>query len=53
MKRIALLLIIAIVGVEVSAQQEVLYNQYRHNMVTINPAYAGTRDAMNLSLIHI
>ncbi|TAJ08182.1 type IX secretion system membrane protein PorP/SprF [Marinilabiliaceae bacterium JC017] len=32
----------------VLAQQEPLYTQYMFNTVSVNPAYAGTRDAMNL-----
>lgn len=31
-----------------SAQQEPLYTQYMFNTVSVNPAYTGTRNAMNL-----
>ncbi len=33
---------------DVKAQQEPLYTQYMFNTVSVNPAYAGTRDAMNV-----
>lgn len=36
---------------KVSAQQEPLYTQYMFNTVSVNPAYAGTRNAMNLLLL--
>jgi len=32
---------------QVSAQQEPLYTHYMYNTLTINPAYAGSRDAMS------
>lgn len=33
------------------AQQEPLYTQYMFNTVSVNPAYAGTRNAMNMILL--
>ncbi len=33
------------------AQQEPLYTQYMFNTVSVNPAYAGTRNAMNILAI--
>ncbi len=33
---------------ETKAQQEPLYTQYMFNTVSVNPAYAGTRNAMNI-----
>ncbi|TRX70925.1 type IX secretion system membrane protein PorP/SprF [Carboxylicivirga sp. M1479] len=40
------------VGVQkVQAQQEPLYTQYMFNTVSVNPAYAGTRNAMNVLLL--
>jgi hypothetical protein len=32
------------------AQQEVMFTQYMHNEVTINPAYAGSHDVVSLTL---
>ncbi len=38
-------------NLDLHAQQEPLYTQYMFNTVSVNPAYAGTRDAMNLLLL--
>ncbi len=35
----------------VSAQQEPQYTQYMFNAVSVNPAYTGTRDALNVLLL--
>lgn len=34
------------------AQQDPLFTQYRSNMLTINPAYAGSREALTFNLLH-
>lgn len=34
------------------AQQEAQFTQYNDNMLYYNPAYAGSRDMMNVSLLH-
>ncbi len=42
-------LVLLFVGLQKSqAQQEPLYTQYMFNTVSVNPAYAGTRNAMNM-----
>ncbi|WP_245531765.1 PorP/SprF family type IX secretion system membrane protein [Anaerophaga thermohalophila] len=33
------------------SQQEPMYTQYMHNIITINPAYTGTRDALSMVLL--
>ncbi len=43
--------LIALNSFEVRAQQEPLYTQYMFNTVSVNPAYAGTRNAMNMLLL--
>ncbi len=52
-KRVVLgaLLIWGLSQAEVKAQQEPLYTQYMFNTVSVNPAYAGTRNAMNVLLL--
>ena len=50
LKRITLGLVV-LLGLNISqvkAQQEPLYTQYMFNTVSVNPAYAGTRNAMNI-----
>lgn len=38
-------------GTSVSAQQEPQYTQYMFNTMSVNPGYAGTRDALNVVLL--
>ncbi|WP_128544688.1 PorP/SprF family type IX secretion system membrane protein [Larkinella soli] len=38
-------------GQQVSAQREVLYSQYMINPLTINPAYAGSRDVLSMTAV--
>jgi type IX secretion system PorP/SprF family membrane protein len=38
-------------GASVSAQQEPQYTQYMFNTMSVNPGYAGTRDALNVVLL--
>lgn len=45
-------LLLIFIGVGQSfAQQEPLYTQYMFNTVSVNPGYAGTRNAMNVLLL--
>lgn len=50
-----LLLISLLSGLLISpkafSQQEPQYTQYMHNILTVNPAYAGTGDALNMVLL--
>src|SRR5690606_12954190 len=34
------------------AQQDSQYTQYMYNTININPAYAGSRDAVSIFLLH-
>ncbi|MGB0176136.1 MAG: PorP/SprF family type IX secretion system membrane protein [Owenweeksia sp.] len=45
------LMILGLSGV-IFAQQDPLYTQYRNNMLSVNPAYAGSRDALTVGLLH-
>ena len=46
-----LVIILIFSGVGLSAQQDALFNQYMFNMLVMNPAYAGTSDVFNATLI--
>ena len=49
MKRIILILVVLIVGIEFSnAQQLPQFTQYMYNTIAVNPAYAGSRDALSI-----
>ena len=53
MKKIYLTALIALTGLlEVQAQQDPHYTQYMYNMSVMNPAYAGSKDALSLGLLY-
>ncbi len=37
---------------QVMAQQDAQYTQYMYNTISVNPAYAGSRDALSIGLLH-
>ena len=50
MKRIFILLILNVfVQMEIHAQTEPMYSQYMYNMLGVNPAYAGNREATSFN----
>lgn len=51
MKRLILLISLFVSGYSI-AQQDAIYSQYMFNQFAINPAYAGSRDAANISFIN-
>lgn len=53
MKRVLLALpCLLLVVAESFAQQDAQYSQYMFNSMVINPAYAGYRETLNISLLH-
>jgi type IX secretion system PorP/SprF family membrane protein len=53
MKKIYLTVLVAFMGLlEVQAQQDPHYTQYMYNMSVVNPAYAGSKDALSLGLLY-
>ncbi len=49
MKRIIIIIVMLILGLEYSsAQQLPQFTQYMYNTIAINPAYAGSRDALSI-----
>ncbi|MEX1192063.1 MAG: type IX secretion system membrane protein PorP/SprF [Brumimicrobium sp.] len=50
--KIIIILIFVTVGGNISAQQEAQFTQYIDNMLYYNPAYAGSRGAMNINALH-
>ncbi|MDI1353296.1 MAG: type IX secretion system membrane protein PorP/SprF [bacterium] len=39
-------------SIAVKAQQDPMYTHYMYNTLMVNPAYAGSRDALTLTLLH-
>lgn len=50
-KHIVLISLLLFASVGLKAQQEPQYTQYMFNMMSVNPAYTGTREAMNALLL--
>lgn len=50
MKKLIIFLLV-LMGTGLMAQQDALYNQYMFNMLVLNPGYAGTTEAMNLTFV--
>lgn len=44
--------ILSFVGTGLWAQQEAQFTQYNDNQLYYNPAYAGSRESMNITLLH-
>lgn len=52
MKKYLLLLLLALNLVNAKAQQDPMYTHYMNNTVGVNPAYAGSREALTATLLH-
>jgi type IX secretion system PorP/SprF family membrane protein len=44
--------LLLLISYQLFAQQDSQYTQYMYNTVNINPAYAGSRDALSIFLLH-
>ncbi|MFX0557343.1 type IX secretion system membrane protein PorP/SprF [Maribacter sp. CXY002] len=47
-----LLLSILFIGTTLAAQQLPQFTQYMYNTISVNPAYAGSRETLNVTLLH-
>ena len=52
MNRIYLLVLIIAINFNASAQQDAMYTHYMFNTLGVNPAYAGSRDALTVTALH-
>ena len=52
MKKIITCIILCLCFANVYAQQDAQYTQYMFNGLALNPAYAGSRDAISANLIY-
>ena len=48
----SLILMLGMVSLQSLAQQEAMFTHYFMNSLAINPAYAGSRDAMTLTALN-
>lgn len=51
-KGICLLMVMVCIQTIAQAQQDPQYSQYMFNTLAINPAYAGSRDVLSVTLLH-
>jgi type IX secretion system PorP/SprF family membrane protein len=52
MKNIAITFTLLFCVYSVNAQQEAMYTHYAFNTLSVNPAYAGSRDALTMTALH-
>jgi len=50
--KINLLISLQLCMLTLNAQQAPMYSNYMHNMLSVNPAYAGSRNALSLTALH-
>jgi type IX secretion system PorP/SprF family membrane protein len=48
----SLLIVGVILAQDAVAQTEPMYSQYMYNMLSINPAYAGSREVLSMNMFH-
>lgn len=51
-KILILAVVFSLASTDSKAQQDPVYSQYMFNMLTINPAYAGSRDVLSVTATH-
>ena len=51
-KKFLLILLVAFAATAARAQQDAMYTHYMYNTLSVNPGYAGTRDALTATLLH-
>ena len=49
---IPVLVVLLLSNTKVEAQTEPMYSQYMYNMLSINPAYAGSREVLSMNMFH-
>jgi type IX secretion system PorP/SprF family membrane protein len=49
---IPVLVVLLLSSIKVEAQTEPMYSQYMYNMLSINPAYAGSREVLSMNMFH-
>jgi type IX secretion system PorP/SprF family membrane protein len=52
LKKVILVLVLASGSLRIIAQQAPMYTHYMYNTLSVNPAYAGSRDALTLTALH-
>src|SRR5688572_21141863 len=51
-KTITTTILLALSSAGLQAQQDPMYTHYMYNTLTVNPAYAGSREALSVTALH-
>jgi type IX secretion system PorP/SprF family membrane protein len=51
-KKIIFAGVLAVISLAMHAQQDAMFTHYMYNTLAVNPAYAGSRDALTATLLH-
>lgn len=52
-RSVAIVILLSLIGMnKVNAQFDYMFTQYMFNETFINPAYAGSKESMNATLLH-
>ncbi len=52
LKKITIVMVLALGYLTMNAQQAAMYTHYMNNTLGVNPAYAGSRDALTVTALH-
>lgn len=52
MQKLIYILLFSLFALPLFSQQEAMYTHYMYNTLAVNPAYAGSRDALTFTLLH-
>ncbi|MFZ4398923.1 MAG: type IX secretion system membrane protein PorP/SprF [Bacteroidales bacterium] len=52
LKKIIVILILSFGSLSIYAQQDPMFTHYMYNTLMVNPAYAGSRDALTITALH-
>jgi len=52
LRKIAVVSVLALAALNGNAQQDPMYTHYMYNTLSVNPAYAGSRDALTVTGLH-
>ncbi len=52
MKKYIYIFILSLIGTVVNAQQDAMFTQYMYNTMSVNPAYAGSKNILTTTALH-
>jgi len=52
LKKITIVLVLTLGSLTINAQQDPMFTHYMYNTLSVNPGYAGSRDALSVTALH-